>query len=615
MLNGAAPDFALEGGIALALARGLTDAALVSVFGALLFRTVILPRGSDAGFARVLARVIRASAFLGALSIIGWLVLETRTMAGDASPGAVCGVLAGTLFGHLIAGQFVLLMLAAGVPIRWAMIPGFVALVLQAGHSHAWSMTPGLSLLLGSDLLHLVAAGAWLGGLLPLLLLIRIAPAQAAVAARRFSPMGIAAVLALAGTALFQGSVLIDSWPALIGSAYGWMALVKAALFAALLACASANRAHFTPALTRGDARWLARSVTVETILGLAVVFAAATLSGLEPGMHVEPVWPFTWRPSLEAVSADPDFLREVEGAALALAGACLLLVLAVFVRRWRRWGAVAAALIVAGFAAPHLDLLFVEAYPTSYFHSPSGFAAASIVAGSKLFPTHCAVCHGAEGRGDGPAARSLPEPPADLTAAHLWMHSDGELFWWLSHGIPTPEGQPAMPGFAGELSPEARWALIDYIRGHNAGLVAHRTGAWDPPLQAPGFDALCADGRNLDAAELRGQILRLVIGSPAPDVPGLLTILATSDPAIRPVAGRCVVRDETVPLAYAIVTGLAPSEAAGAEFLIDANGWLRAVHVSGTSPGWDAPHLAAELRRIHDSPIKASNAQMDMPM
>jgi mono/diheme cytochrome c family protein len=93
----------------------------------------------------------------------------------------------------------------------------------------------------------------------------------------------------------------------------------------------------------------------------------------------------------------------------------------------------------IAWFAIPHLDLLFVPAYPTSYYSSSTNFAVTSIARGAELFPADCAACHGPTGRGDGPAAKTLPVPPADLTASHLWMHSDGELFWWLSHGMEGP--------------------------------------------------------------------------------------------------------------------------------------------------------------------------------
>ena len=98
---------------------------------------------------------------------------------------------------------------------------------------------------------------------------------------------------------------------------------------------------------------------------------------------------------------------------------------------------ALAAAVILR---APSLTLLTVEAYPTSFQVSPTGFAAASIVRGETLYGPNCAACHGADGQGNGPAAASLRVKPADLTMPHLREHTDGDLFWWLSHGIDEPD-------------------------------------------------------------------------------------------------------------------------------------------------------------------------------
>ena len=237
---------------------------------------------------------------------------------------------------------------------------------------------------------------------------------------------------------------------------------------------------------------------------------------------------------------------------------------------------------------------------------------------GASLFPQNCAACHGADGRGDGPLAKSLPVPPADLTAAHLWMHSDGELFWWLAHGIEAPEGGLAMPGFGSILSDDDRWALIDYVRAHNAGVEYHSAGEWSPPLRAPALQAQCAGGRAVSLADLRGGFVRLVIGASSPAVQGVTTILATTDPAAHPAAGVCVTGDEDVPRAYAIVAGLASSDISGTEFLIDGEGWLRAVQRPAQKPGWDDPGLlAADIRQLAAHPIPAdagmSHAHMQM--
>lgn len=75
-------------------------------------------------------------------------------------------------------------------------------------------------------------------------------------------------------------------------------------------------------------------------------------------------------------------------------------------------------------------------------------------------FATHCAVCHGASGRGDGPAAKGLTPPPADLTdAARQGQLSVFGLYNTITLGIKGT----GMTGFAA-LSDPQRWALAFYV-------------------------------------------------------------------------------------------------------------------------------------------------------
>ena len=46
--------------------------------------------------------------------------------------------------------------------------------------------------------------------------------------------------------------------------------------------------------------------------------------------------------------------------------------------------------------------------------------------AGRTLYMDHCAGCHGASGRGDGPAAGSMRRTPTDLTG---YAHANGGVF------------------------------------------------------------------------------------------------------------------------------------------------------------------------------------------
>jgi copper resistance protein D len=160
--------------------------------------------------------------------------------------------------------------------------------MLEAGHSQAFAMAH-IRLLL-SQMLHMTAAGAWLGGLLPLLIVVREAPLEAAQhAARRFSTLGTISVSVLDVTALLQGMLLSGGLTGLTGTAYGAVLLLKAVLFAVLISIAAVNRFRLTPAFAGPKARRaLALSIGIETVVGLCVVFAASLLSSLEPGMHME---------------------------------------------------------------------------------------------------------------------------------------------------------------------------------------------------------------------------------------------------------------------------------------------------------------------------------------
>ncbi|HEV8640000.1 MAG TPA: cytochrome c [Methylomirabilota bacterium] len=76
-----------------------------------------------------------------------------------------------------------------------------------------------------------------------------------------------------------------------------------------------------------------------------------------------------------------------------------------------------------------------------------------------KSVETNCISCHGASGKGDGPAAVALPPPkPADWTSARVQSQTEGELFWKISNG------RGAMPPWK-HLPEKERWEIVNYIR------------------------------------------------------------------------------------------------------------------------------------------------------
>lgn len=80
---------------------------------------------------------------------------------------------------------------------------------------------------------------------------------------------------------------------------------------------------------------------------------------------------------------------------------------------------------------------------------------------GEELFGRFCVVCHGQDGRGDGPTAKSLDPAPADfLDLDHSAIYGPGEKYWIIGNG----SGKTGMPGFAQELTPKDRWDLVNHI-------------------------------------------------------------------------------------------------------------------------------------------------------
>ena len=275
----------------LVAARAVHFATTSLVAGVVLFRWLV---ADPAGLRRRLAIIVLVSLTLSLLSGIAWLLAVAATIGRAALANTVSLLLTETQFGHawlvrlLLAG-----LLLAGVMRRSRILSALSAVGLMG--ALAWSGhaagTPGIR---GdfhrlADFLHLLAAAAWLGGLLPLLLLFRLGnPDDGLVSAtRRFSTVGLVSV----GTLLITGSInawmLVPGPSALIETKYGILLFIKIALFAAMVAVAAVNRLRLTPGLPSDAAtRALSRNVLIELMLGLAVLTIVGLLGTLPPGGH-----------------------------------------------------------------------------------------------------------------------------------------------------------------------------------------------------------------------------------------------------------------------------------------------------------------------------------------
>lgn len=99
------------------------------------------------------------------------------------------------------------------------------------------------------------------------------------------------------------------------------------------------------------------------------------------------------------------------------------------------------------------LQLFIVLLLASSVF----GSAAES---GADLFATHCASCHGPDGKAHTPAGRKVRAK--DLTESKL---PDAELVRQISVGTKDSRGMIRMPAFKDKLAPSEIASLVDYVK------------------------------------------------------------------------------------------------------------------------------------------------------
>lgn len=79
---------------------------------------------------------------------------------------------------------------------------------------------------------------------------------------------------------------------------------------------------------------------------------------------------------------------------------------------------------------------------------------------GKYFFDLNCALCHGAQGKGDGPVAASLRRKPANLTGQNVTSLDDGTIFLIITNGVPG-----TMPPLKENLALGDRWDVVNYVR------------------------------------------------------------------------------------------------------------------------------------------------------
>ncbi|QZD69104.1 copper homeostasis membrane protein CopD [Pseudomonas sp. 3-2] len=278
---------------ALVLCRFLHFIVVLMLFGAWLFRPLLL-KGEAPALDRQLARLARWLVAIALASGVTWALLITASMAGSAAaafdPPTVELVLGHTFFGqvwrwHLLINALLLALLftpwRSSRPLQLGLSAVLLMTLAPVGHG---AMLDGFSgqMLILNQVIHLTCVGAWLGGLLMLVMILRQPDKDMREVLRRFSGLGYALVAGLLITGLINVRVLTGQWwPTPLFSGFALILLIKALLVFGMLALALFNRLRINDCEQRLDT--LKRSVMLEWLLGIGAVAAVSVLGTLPP--------------------------------------------------------------------------------------------------------------------------------------------------------------------------------------------------------------------------------------------------------------------------------------------------------------------------------------------
>jgi putative copper resistance protein D len=287
---------------ALALCRFAHFLAAMLIFGASAYLWLYAPERLMLALSPAVRRLALVASFVALITAILWLMLESASMADDASaaldPGAIGAVLTDTAFGHAWAAHLVLAAALVAVAVlgprgEWAATTvasgALLASLGLVGHAAMQTGAEGVLHRL-NHAVHLMTAGAWIGALVPFVMCLGAYERgdlrrEAVQAMTRFSFWGHFIVAAIVLTGAVNIALTSGRPPFPPDTPYRALLAAKIIVVAIMVSLAALNRYVLAPHL-KSDAGALAvlrATSTAEVALGGAVVALVSVFALLDP--------------------------------------------------------------------------------------------------------------------------------------------------------------------------------------------------------------------------------------------------------------------------------------------------------------------------------------------
>jgi copper transport protein len=289
------------------IARGLHFAALLLLVGGVAFAVFLWPapaarsaddEAGDGAAPRWPRRLLAGAAAVGLVCSLAGVVLQGALGAGvsigaaidrdivdgalDTRTGEAWAIRSGLWLAALAVVAAMPRPRFAPAAVLTAIVAGLVISLPLAGHADTQDPR---ALLIPADVVHVAAAGAWLGGLVILLAAFWRRPHMpgAADATQRFSSMALWAVVAIVAAGLLQTWFHLDGPGSLFTTTYGIALLAKIVLLGGIVAIASGNRRRVRELVRDGIPGALRKAMRAEVALAVLVLASTAVLVRAQP--------------------------------------------------------------------------------------------------------------------------------------------------------------------------------------------------------------------------------------------------------------------------------------------------------------------------------------------